>query len=151
MIILHSLVNFNVPKEDSLQIYKLYIRSILEQSCVVWGSAITDEDSKALERVQKCALHLIYQKEYESYEHALELSGLQNLSERRRKLMKSFANKCIKNDKTKSMFPQHDVIQRTRNAEKFQVPFAYHERYKSSAKVAMARYLNEKYSKNLHA
>ena len=151
MIILHNLVNFNVPKEDSLQIYKLYIHSILEQSCVVWGSAITDEEIKALERVQKCALHLIYQTEYRSYEDALELSGLQKLSERKMKLIKSFAYKCTRNDKTRSMFPAHEVIQKTRHAEKFQVPFAYHERFKNSAKVTMARYPNEKFSKNLHS
>ena len=143
MVILHNLVNFNVPKGDSIQIYKLYIRSILEQSCVVWGTAITDNESIALERIQKCALYIIYQAEYVSYENALELSGLQLLSERRLKLMRSFANKCVKNDKTKPMFPLHKATQTTRNPEKFQVPFAYHERFKNSAKVAMTRFLNQ--------
>ena len=58
--------------------------------------------------------------------------------------MKSFANKCVKNDETKFMFPTHETIQNTRNSEKFTVPFAHHERFKNSAKVAMTRFLNEK-------
>ena len=137
MIILHNLVNFNVPKEDSLQIYKLYIRSILEQSCVVWGTAITEGESSALERIQKCALYVIYQNEYISYTNALEISGLQVLSERKLKLIKSFAYKCVKNDNTKSMFSTHQNVQNTRNPDVFQTDFAYHERFKNSAKVVM--------------
>ena len=147
MIILHNLVNFNVPKGDLVNIYKLYIRSVLEQSCVVWGTAITDCESKSLERIQKCALHAIYQSEYISYTNALELSGLQMLSERRLKLIQSFAKKCIQNEKTKFMFPLHKNVQNTRNPDVFSMPFAHHERLKNSAKMVMTKLLNQKYSK----
>ena len=66
MTILRKLVQFDVPKHDLVHIYTLFIRSILEQSCVVWGAAITLEESKALERVQKCCLKLIFQDQYKS-------------------------------------------------------------------------------------
>ena len=41
MLIIKKLVQFDVPLEDLLHIYGLYIRSVTEQSAVVWHSAIT--------------------------------------------------------------------------------------------------------------
>ena len=83
MSILHNLASFNIDKKDAIHIYIIYIRSVLEQSCVVWGTSITETESQELERVQKCALRIIYQAEYISYENALMLSGLPDLSKRR--------------------------------------------------------------------
>ena len=53
MRMLHKLVDFNVPVEDLITIYILYIRSVLEQSCQVWHSRLTFENLTDLERVQK--------------------------------------------------------------------------------------------------
>ena len=58
MEILRRLYSFNVPKKQLVQIYMLYIRSVTEQSSVVWSSSITEEESEALERTQKVALKL---------------------------------------------------------------------------------------------
>ena len=55
MMILHKLFEFNVPITDIDNIYNLYIRSVLEQSCVVWHHSITEDESNDLERVQKVA------------------------------------------------------------------------------------------------
>ena len=71
MIILKRLYHFNLPKYQMIQIYILYIRSITEQSSVVWSSSITEDEVCALERTQKVALKIIYQNEYISYENAL--------------------------------------------------------------------------------
>ena len=147
MSLLHNLVNFNVDKTDAVQIYTLYIRSILEQSCVVWGTSITDAESLALERVQKCALRIIFKNEYISYTNALSMAGLSDLSTRRFKLIHTFAEKCIMNDKTKFMFPIHEQTANTRHSESYEVPCAYHDRLKNSSKVYMANYLTSKYRK----
>ena len=145
MTILRNVSNFNVPKKDLIHIYILFIRSVLEQSCVVWGSAITESEVKSLERVQKCALHIIFQEKYDSYLNALKMSKLPTLAERRAILSLKFALKCTKNDRTKSMFPLNvnQGPKNTRNPEKYTVPFAYHQRLKNSAIPAMARQLNE--------
>ena len=145
MVILRKLIPYGIPKKDLVHIYTIYIRSIVEQSCVVWGSSITEEESQSLERTQKCALRLIYQSEYESYLNALALSGLTNLSLRRQKLMEVFAERCVKNEKTMNMFPLNNVTRDSRHHEKYLVPFAKHERLKRSAIPTMARYLNSKY------
>ena len=41
MIILKNLMGFRVPIKDLIEIYILYIRSVVEQSAVVWLSALT--------------------------------------------------------------------------------------------------------------
>ena len=59
MIILKKLVQFDVPLGDLLHIYMLYIRSVIEQSAVVWHSSITKGEQNDLERTQKVALRIM--------------------------------------------------------------------------------------------
>ena len=53
MELLRKVAEFTNSIEDKRDIYMLYIRSILEQSCVVWHSSLTEENVLDLERVQK--------------------------------------------------------------------------------------------------
>ena len=55
MVLLRKLTQFAVPREDLKTIYIAYVRSILEQSAVVWHSALSVENRQDLERVQKSA------------------------------------------------------------------------------------------------
>ena len=75
----------------------MYIRSVLEQSAVVWH----------IERVQKVALKIILGERYSSYSEALELTGLESLKSRRKKLCLNFAKKCLKSDFTCDMFQEN--------------------------------------------
>ena len=126
LTILRHLATFDVPKKELVQIYILFIRSVLEQSFVVWGSSITEEESNSLEQGQKCSLRIIYQDKYISYQNALINANLIELPERRKKLSLRFALKCLKNPKTSNMFQLNENYKNTRNCEKFKVPFAYH-------------------------
>ena len=83
MIILHKLFEFNVPDSEMVIIYTLFIRSILEQSCVVWHYDLTQEETSDLERVQKVACKVILKDRYTSYEMALDTLKLKNLKSRR--------------------------------------------------------------------
>ena len=58
-----------------------------------------------IERVQKVAMKIILNSNYTGYKEALELTGLPSLEERRVILCKKFAINCIKNKKTRHMFP----------------------------------------------
>ena len=125
MRLLHKLVSLSVPQEDLLNIYIIYIRSILEQSCQVWHGSLTLENFQDLERIQKNALRIILQDDYLSFSNALSLTGLKSLFERRADLCLRFAKSSAKNDQTKSMFPLKPATHRyninTRNREKFEV------------------------------
>ena len=59
MQILRKISKFNPKVSDMIQIYISYIRSILEQSCVVWNSSLTKELSDDLERIQKASVRII--------------------------------------------------------------------------------------------
>ena len=145
MEILRKLYAFNVPAADLVQIYIIYIRSLLEQSCVVWASSITEEESVNLERVQKIALRIALKESYISYQNALKVAKLQTLSQRREQLCLKFAQSCLKNKKTESMFPlnpcDYDIT--TRHREKYKVQQARTERLSSSAIPNMQRLLNK--------
>ena len=67
------------------------MRSILEQSSVVWHKSLTKENSEDLERVQKCALRIILGENFTNYEEALIHADLESLEERRENLSKTFA------------------------------------------------------------
>ena len=112
----------------------------------MWGSAITKGESESIERVQKIALKIIYKEKYISYQHALVMSSLPTLHQRRTKLSLRFALRCVNNSKTSNMFKLNPP-QVTRNSEKFFVPHANSERYKHSAIPTMRRQLNEHFKK----
>ena len=143
MIILNKLKSFNVSMEDMLTIYKLYIRSIVEQNCQVWHYSLTEEDQTNLERVQKVACKVILQQDYSDYDEALSKLNLDSLFKRREKLCLTFAKKCVKHPKASAMFPLNPVpMHSTRNPEKFHVQPARTSRLLYSAIPQLQRALN---------
>ena len=59
LIIIKKLIQFDVTLSELIEIYILYIRSVVEQSAVVWHSSITKGEKNDLERTQKVALRVI--------------------------------------------------------------------------------------------
>ena len=129
---------------DLINIYILYIRSILEQSCIVWHSMLTKENVDDLERVQKAALKIILGTKFINYENALLRTNLETLEKRRESLCLKFAKKCTQNEKTFNMFPINKIYHsmKLRNQEKYVVKFANTDRLKNSAIPYMQRLLN---------
>ena len=144
MIMLHNLFDFGMSEDEMIEICILYIRSVVECSAVAWHSELTAADRLSIERVQKVALRIILKEGYEDYEHALEVSGLTSLNDRRTKLCKQFATKCTKSLKTCHMFPLNprSTSLDTRHTEKFYVQHAKTGRLKNSAIPYMQRLLN---------
>ena len=147
MVIVKKLVEFDIPLEDLLHIFALYIRSVTEQSAVVWHSAITKGEQNDLERVKKVALRIILRPNYTSYSEALKFTGLETLSDRRRKLCLNFAKKCVKNKATSWMFSENQHKANTRNPEMFHVTHAKTDRLARSAIPYMQNLLNKQYMK----
>ena len=54
----------------------MYARIILEQSCVVWNSSLSEENIEDLERVQKAAVRVMLGQKYTNYEDGLEKLNL---------------------------------------------------------------------------
>ena len=93
MCLLQKVASFKPPRKDLKLIYIQYVRSILEQSCVVWHSSLTAENREDIEIVQKNALRNILKNDYTHYEKALKIIHLDSLEERRKTLSLKFAKK----------------------------------------------------------
>ena len=150
MELLRKMFGFSPPVKDLFHIYITYIRSILEQSCVLWHSALTEEDSNNLERVQKNACRNILKERYISYENAISVLQIPTLVQRREILLYNFGRKCLFLEQTKHLFPlnpnSHDMIHR--NTEKFSVIHAKTERLRKSTIPYIQRVLNDKHNEN---
>ena len=79
MQILRKASEFTYNLKDRRQIYILYVRSILEQSCVVWNSSLSEENIEDLERVQKAAVRVMLGQKYTKYEDRLEILNLKRI------------------------------------------------------------------------
>ena len=126
-----------------MNIYQLYIRSVAEQSCVVWNSSLTLEQHVDIERIQKVALRIILHEQYENYENALKITGLETLRSRRKNLCLRFVQNCVKSEHNKRMFPVNTKVVNTRPHGKFVVTQARTECLAKSSIPYMQRLLNE--------
>ena len=104
MCLLRKVASFKPSRQDLRLIYIQYVRSILEQFCVVWHSSLTLENSLDIERIQKNSLRIILQNKYNNYEEALEKLNLETLEQRRETLCLKFARKCHENSQTNDIF-----------------------------------------------
>ena len=135
-----------VDAVELINIYILYIRSVLEYCCVVWHSTLTEDQRKAIERVQKTCLKVILGQEYQDYSQALNYCGLISLEERREQRCLRFALKCLTHPVHNRMFPVNPQIYKeipTRNQEHFAVNMAKSESYRKSAIRYIQRKLND--------
>jgi hypothetical protein len=146
MELLRRISNFNAPIRDLVQIYITYIRSILEQSCVIWHSTLTQEDCDSLERVQKNALRNILKERYIGYENSLHIVQLETLFKRREKLLYSFGKKSIHIEQTKHLFTRKKTIHEMnmRRPDIYEVIQANTERLRNSTVPYIQRLLNKK-------
>jgi hypothetical protein len=147
MQLLFKAAKFTNSKEDLKTIYTTYIRSVVEQSAVVWHSSLSAKNRKDLERVQKAAIKVILGRKYTTYKDGLKIPKIDDLETRRKKLCLSFAKKCVKHEKVKDMFPlrksKHQMKKRTKR--KYQNTRTRTKRYKKSTIPYMTSLLNNDY------
>ena len=144
MSILSKLKYTGICTDDLITIYILFIRSLTEYCSVVFNSSLTIHQSNKIEAIQKTSLKIILDANYVSYSAALEMCGLERLSDRRNKRQLSFALKCTKNDFNKSMFQENKLSKK----EKYTVNFARTEAYLNSAIPQCQRMLNSYYGRS---
>ena len=139
--------------EDLLDIYSLFIRSVLEYCSVVWHSRLTQEQTSDIERVQKICLRIILRENYVSYDAALEMCALDRLADRRDARCMRFAKRCLKHPKFKNLFPLSEPDPYNfRSVEKYEVNFARTDHYRDSTIPYLQRKLNDEHrNKNVNS
>ena len=99
LYMLNRLKRFGLPEEDLVSVFVSYVRPVVEYATPVWHGCLTEEQSKKLESIQKRACRIILGAKYNSYTEALDLTGLQTLSNRRIQLCTKFAVDCTRSDR----------------------------------------------------
>ena len=144
MQVLNAAASFTSSIQELRSIYLTYIRSILEQSAVVWHSSLTLKNRRDLERVQKAAVRVILKKKYTNYKNGLKLLNIETLEKRRELLCLRFAKRCVENEKVKNFFPKSNSSHKMKKRilKKFKVNKANTVRYKKSAIPYMQKLMN---------
>ena len=75
--------SFGTSVEEMVHIWILFCRSVIEQSCVVWGTSLTQENIDDLERTQKTFTKLVLREKYKDYENALLILNLDSLPKKK--------------------------------------------------------------------
>ena len=143
---LRRLKNLGASSENLLDVYIKQIRCVLELAAPAWQGSITLVEKKDLERVQKCALHIILGKKYSSYEDALEYLNLENLELRRVRLCLNFALKAESHPKFSKWFIRRENLYNTRSKLKYKQVLANHARYSRSPLGYLTKLLNIHYN-----
>ena len=71
MQLLRGVQSFGASREEMVHLWILFCRSVLEQSCVVWGTSLTQENIEDLERAQKTFTKMVLKDKFKGYEDAL--------------------------------------------------------------------------------
>ena len=141
---LRRLKKLGASQTDLLEVYIKQIRSLAEFAVPVWNSSLTGEDIVSLERIQKTALHIIIGQEYKSYNFALKTTGLEKLSERRKKICKKFAIRAQKHPKFSKWFKPNLQRNSRLPKPKFCPPVYRTERFRKSPLCYLTELLNSK-------
>ena len=146
MRLLHVAAKFVNNDQDMVYLYKMFIRSVLEFSAVVWHSSMSQNNVSDIERIQKSALKVILKERYTDYKSALKELNFESLSKRREILCLRFAKKSLKLQNFKNLFPLNNInkhCMRMRKKKKFLEKHANTDRYKKSSILYMQRLLNQ--------
>ena len=148
---IHTTLSFTTSRKDLKDIYVTFVRSILDNSSVVWHSSLTKNNSRALEIIQKIAVRIIMGSQYQTYKKSLKTLNIDNSETRREKLCLSFAKKCLQHEKWKHWCPLSKARNiKTRNTEKYKFSKALTKSYKNSAIPYMKTLLNNDHSEKLN-
>ena len=145
MQLIRNIKKFGATKQELVHLWITFCRSVLEQSCVLWHSTLTQDNITDLERTQKTFARLILKDQYGSYAEALLKLNLLPLSERRRQLCLKFGKSGVENNTLDDLIrknrKEHNML--TRKNESYQVDFCNTERLRKSSIIYMQTLLNE--------
>ena len=118
LLILRRQKKLGAKNSDLVDVFIKQIRCILELAVPAWQGSLSQAEKLDLERVQKCACHIILGDSYNSYTSALLTLGSETLELRRNKLSLKFALKSEKHRKFKNWFKSKEKSVNTRSDSK---------------------------------
>ena len=101
---IRRLKNLGANNEELLDVYIKQVRSVLELAVPVWQPGLTQLETQQIERVQKCAMHIILGENYIDYYDASEKLNCDTLVSRRIKLCNKFKKEASKSTRYRIWF-----------------------------------------------
>ena len=144
--VLRRLKKLGADSTSLIEVYLKQIRCILEFGAPAWQGSLTANEKADIERVQRCALHIILGKHYVSYKTALESFNLENLEVRRVRLCLKFALRAEVHPKFRNWFQKVTKAYNTRSSVRYKTVYANHSRYANSPLAYLTRLLNLHYN-----
>ena len=99
MQLLNAAAAFTNNRQELKDIYLTFVRSIVEQSAVVWHSSLSVRNRKDLERILKARLRVIMGKDYSKYSNGLQYLKIDTLEKRREVFALDLQKNCLTNEK----------------------------------------------------
>jgi hypothetical protein len=104
MWVVRRLKALGCPTAELVDVLKQQIVSVCEVASPYWGPLISKAESSMLERCLKTGLHIIFQNDYVSFDHALSLANMKSLKERRVIQITKFSKQAFRNTKYRNWF-----------------------------------------------
>ena len=102
---LQTLKKFGFTTDELTDVYKGYVRPMMEYADVVWNSSLTKEQVHILEKLQRRACKIILGNTFNSYQEALKICGIETLVDRRLAHCCKFAESLFKCKQTDNIIP----------------------------------------------
>ena len=136
----------NLEYDFILECYHNEIRTILEYEAVIFHSALTKQQSNAVEAIQRKVLFILngYLDIKLSYAESLIFYSTESLESRRLDICKTFIKRSLKNPNFKHMFSKSKHAYNVRGTtRKFWEDAARTERFQTSPLVYLRRLANQ--------
>ena len=144
---LRNLKKLGASIENIKDVYEKQCRSVLEMAVPAWAAGLTKNEANQIERVQRTACAIMLGNEFSSYSRALITLNMETLSDRRKALCLTFANKAYKSEKFSGWFSESDVKVDTRSTKyKFKAVNTRTERYRDSPLPYLTELLNQHFN-----
>ena len=144
MWIIRNLKKYGANDQVLLEAYGHQIRTITEMACPVWNGALTQQEVRAIERIQRTALAIIRGENHTSYKEALAYFEMDTLENRREVLCVRFARKAQKDPKFSHWFEKNLSGVNTRSEKlPFVIPKTRTRRFKKSPIPYLTDLLNK--------
>ena len=111
MQLIRKVWSFGSTLQEMVGLWKTFCRSILEQTCNVWDSGLTNQNIEDLERTQKTFVKLIMEEDYKNYSSFLKFLNLETLESRRKELSYRFAKTSIIDGHFRDLFKRRKNTQ----------------------------------------
>ena len=135
-------------QDELVEAVKQRVLPICEQGLAWWAPLITKNESQMLERVLKTCMHIVFGKNYRSYEESLEQAGIKSLEQRRKCLFYKVARKVYNNPRYRGWFLDSSPVTPTSNTRSIKTQPALRPvttrtyRYRTSAIPVMTSLLS---------